>query len=104
MPQGAWGPPMRAGRASLKSYSAAISALGGKRAWQEALTVFANMHLRGEEPDVVCYTATSSACEKASEWSVALKVFHEMVANGILVGPAIRGFQFFTFPYAGPIL
>lgn len=63
---------------SAKSFTASMSALAKRVAWQEAIALFEGMRNQSIQADAFSYSVLSSACDKASQWALALQSFVEM--------------------------
>eukprot|EP00439_Symbiodinium_sp_Y106_P045402 s113_g5.t1 len=63
-----------------RHFTTFVSGLGRRSAWPQALGMFREMQhqemdRRSAKPDIVSYSTTVVACEKASEWAAALSLF-----------------------------
>ena len=65
---------------SLRDLNTAISACGKANRWQEACLLLASSLSK----DVVSYNATMNSCEKARQWQLALRLFRELSAVGLV--------------------
>ena len=65
-------------RGRLSMYTSAISALGRVRACEEAVALLETMRQRALRPNVISYSAATSACEKGGQWQRALELLEGM--------------------------
>eukprot|EP00929_Paragymnodinium_shiwhaense_P096419 TRINITY_DN58003_c0_g1_i3.p1 TRINITY_DN58003_c0_g1~~TRINITY_DN58003_c0_g1_i3.p1 ORF type:complete len:372 (-),score=40.94 TRINITY_DN58003_c0_g1_i3:62-1177(-) len=68
---------------SSKEFAKAISALGRRRLWGEALSVLSVMKQRPEAPCIISHSAAITACTNASTWEQALQVVDGLLSAGL---------------------
>ena len=65
---------------NLRDLNTAISACGKAKLWQDACLLLAS----SQKADVVTYNATMNSCEKGRQWQLALRLFDELAAGGLI--------------------
>jgi len=81
-PQGVRGHDSRL-NAIYQKYVETIMAHGHARQWQKALEVLTEMRQLSIEPNVSCFTALISACDKGKQPEKALELFDTMQKEGV---------------------